>query len=69
MCFFENFIYLQTEPNNKIESYGDVNIAGEGLANVDLCSALVAIEQYGLLVCHTYCDTGHPIIMVFSEDP
>ena len=24
------------------------------------CSALMANEQWGSLVCHTYCDTGHP---------
>ena len=38
-------------------------------ANFDLCSALIAIEQWGSLACHTYCDTGHPFIMVISEDP
>ena len=35
-------------------------------ANFDPCSALMAIEQWA---CHTYCDTGHPFIMVISEDP
>ena len=29
----------------------------------------MAIEQWGSLVCHTYRDTGHPFIMVISEDP
>ena len=23
----------------------------------------------GALACHTYCDTGHPFIMVIYEDP
>ena len=32
-------------------------------ANFDLCSALMAFEQ-----CHTYCDTGHPFIMVSLTD-
>ena len=36
--------------------------------NFDLYSALMAIEQWGL-ACHTYCDMGHPFIMVISEDP
>ena len=30
----------------------------------------MAIGQWGSLACHTYCDTGHPfIIMVIFEDP
>ena len=36
-------------------------------ANFDLYSALMAIE--GSFACHTYCDSGHPFIMVISEDP
>ena len=39
------------------------------VAHFDLCSALIAIEQWGFLACHTYCDTGHSFIMVISEDP
>ena len=31
-----------------------------------ICTAL--IEQ-GSLACHTYCDIGHPFIMVISDDP
>ena len=34
-------------------------------ANVDLCSAPMAIKQWGF---HTYCDTGHPFITVIFED-
>ena len=26
-------------------------------------------SSMGSLACHTYCDTGHPFIMVISEDP
>ena len=38
-------------------------------ANFDLCSALMAIEQWGfILACHIYCDTGHSFIMVVSKD-
>ena len=36
-------------------------------ANFDMCLALMAIE--GSLVCHTYCVTVHPFIMVISEYP
>ena len=35
-------------------------------ANFDLCSALMAMEQWGLF--STYCDTGHPFIMAISDD-
>ena len=27
------------------------------------------LSSKGSLECHTYCDTGHPFIMVISEDP
>ena len=38
-------------------------------ANQNIRWALIAIEQWGCLACHTYYDTGHPFIMVISEDP
>ena len=39
------------------------------VANFDLCSAHKALSSEGSLACYTYCDTGHPFIMVISEDP
>ena len=27
------------------------------------------LRSEGSLVCHNYCDTGHPFIMVISEHP
>ena len=35
------------------------------VANFDLCSALIAFDQWG----YTYCDTRHPFVMVISKDP
>ena len=35
-------------------------------ANFDLCSWPLSSE--GSFACHTYCDTGHPFIMIISED-
>ena len=35
------------------------------VANFDICSVLLDIEQWVFI----YCDTGHPFIMVISEDP
>ena len=38
-------------------------------ANVDLYSALMAIQMWGVFnVQHLYCYTGHPLIMVISKD-
>ena len=36
-------------------------------ANIDLCSALMAIQHGCSLACHTYCDTRHPFIIDLSE--
>ena len=30
---------------------------------------LWTLSSEGSLACHTYCDTGHPFILVLSEDP
>ena len=35
----------------------------------DLSSAHIATQPGGFFRVHTYCDTGHPFIMVISEDP
>ena len=37
--------------------------------NFYICSALVAIEQWGYFPCYTCCDTGYRFIMVIPEDP
>ena len=43
------------------QSFGDVAITGEGLEFLPLSSV-------GSLMCHTYCDSGHPCIMVIFKD-
>ena len=40
-----------------------------GATKIDLCLALMAIEQWRSITFHTYCDKGQPFIMVISEDP
>ena len=45
-----------------------ITMTGEGLQLFDLCSAFMTIEQWGFFRCHTYIDTGHPIIMDISKD-
>ena len=50
-------------------SYGDVTITGEGLQILTYARHSWPLSSEGSLACHTYCDTGHPFIMVISEDP
>ena len=50
-------------------SIGDVTIVGEGLQILTYARHLWQLSSKGSLACHTFCDTGHLIIMVKSEDP
>ena len=49
-------------------SYGDIMIAGEGLQVLTFAWHSWPLSSEGSLVCNTYCDTGHPFIIVISED-
>jgi hypothetical protein len=48
---------------------GDVNIAGEGLQNLGLCSALRAFEQWGIFIVLHLLWHGASIFPVSSEGP
>ena len=37
-------------------------------AHFDLCSVLWPFSPENSLAYHTYCDTGHPFIMIITED-
>ena len=50
-------------------SYGDVTITGEGLQILTYARHSWPMSSEGSLRCCTYCDMGHPFIMVISEDP
>ena len=50
-------------------SYGDVTITGEGLQILTYARHSWPLSGEGSLACHTYCATGHPFVMVISEDP
>ena len=50
-------------------SHGDVIITSEGLHILTYARHLWPFSSEGSLAYHTYCDTGHPFIMVISEDP
>ena len=49
-------------------SHGDVASIGEGLQILTYAQHLWLLSSEGSLACHTYCDMGHPFIMVISED-
>ena len=50
-------------------TYGDVNIAGEGLHILINARHSWPLSSEGFLKCHTNCDTGLPFIMVIYENP
>ena len=50
-------------------SYADVTIAGEGLQILTHARPSWQLSSEGSKACYTYCDTGHPFLMVISEDP
>jgi hypothetical protein len=52
-------------PLKNISLYGDVTIAGEGLQNLGLCSALRAFEQGGIFIVPLIHDVG--TINVYSD--
>ena len=60
------FVWDFSSHSRFLHSYRDVAVAGEGLQILTYARSL-NIE--GSLACHTYSDTGHPFIMVISEDP
>jgi hypothetical protein len=48
--FIQTLIYGFTSRSIIFHLYGDVTIAGEGLQNLGLCSALKAFEQGGIFI-------------------
>jgi hypothetical protein len=50
-------------------SYRDVTIAGEGLWNLDLCSALRAFEQWGIFIVPHLLWQGTSVFPVSSKGP
>ena len=49
--------------------YGDVIITGKGLQILIYARHSWPWSSEGSYACYTYCDTGHPFIMVISDDP
>jgi hypothetical protein len=50
LIWFDLVIYSFTSHSRIFHLYGDVTIAGEGLQNLGLCSALGAFEQGGIFI-------------------
>ena len=64
------FVCLEFFVHSKhFHSFGDVNIAREGLQILTYARHSWPLSSEGSLACHTYCDTGHSFIMVIPEDP
>ena len=70
VMFAKNMFVCGFYPTREFFTQGDVTITGEGLQ----CFFTYARHSWPLsnedsLACHTYCDTGHPFMMVIPEDP
>jgi hypothetical protein len=62
-------IYSFTSRSKFFHLYGDVTIAGEGLQNLGLCSALRAFEQGGVFIVPHLLWHGASVFPVSSEGP
>jgi hypothetical protein len=66
-CFVCLFTVLR--PAQEYFTYGDATIAGEGLQNLGLCSALRAFEQGGIFIVPRLLWHGASVFPVSSEGP
>jgi hypothetical protein len=62
-------MYRFTSHSRIFHLYGDVTIAGEGLQNLGLCSALRAFEQRGIFIVPHLLWHGISAFPVSSEGP
>ena len=63
------FVWDLSSHSRMFHSYGDVTINGKGLQILTYARQPWPLSSEGSFVCHTYCDTGHPFMIVISEDP
>ena len=68
-CLFCMFVCGFSSHWRMFHLYGNVTIAGDGRQVSTYDRHSWSLSSEGSLACHTYCDTGHPFIMVISEDP
>ena len=62
------FVYLDFFVSRIFHSYGDVTITSEVLQILTNAQHLWPLSSESSLAFHTYCDTGHPFIVVIPED-
>jgi hypothetical protein len=62
-------IYSFTSRSRIVHLYGNVTIAGEGLQNLGLCSALRVLEQGGIFIVPNLMWQGASVFPVSSEGP
>jgi hypothetical protein len=63
----EKYLLSNSRPTRESFTHGAFTIAGEGLQNLGLCSALRAFEQGGSWSCHTCCDTESQFFRSWSS--
>ena len=63
------FVWTLSSHLRFFHSFGNVTTAGEGLPILTYTRHSWPSSCEGSLACHTYCDTGHPFLMVISDDP
>ena len=62
-------LFVWKSHSRMFHSYGDVIIAGLELQMFTYARHSWPLSIEGSLACHTYCETGHPFIIVIFEDP
>ena len=63
------FVWGLSSHSRSFHSLRDVTITGEVLQILIYARHSWPLSSEGSLACLTYCDTGHPFIIVISEDP
>ena len=63
------FVWGLSSNSRIFNSYLDVIITCDGLLILTYAWLSWSLSSKGSLACHTYCGTGHPFIIVISEDP
>ena len=61
-------IWLLSSHSRTFHSYGDITITSAAKFNLYARQSW-SLRSESSLACHTYCDAGHPFMMVISEDP
>ena len=63
------FVWAFSSYSRIFHSYRDFTITSDGLQILTCARHSWPLSSEGSLACHAYCDTGHPFLMVISEDP